>query len=216
MKRMFSTILAILAVLALGAYPAMAEQNADAVTGATQQTGTSEAEDVHLMKAENETNILVAYFSCTGTTRPLAEFAANALAADLYEIVPETPYTQADLNYHDSTTRATREQRDSSARPLISGGGIDMEDYDIVVLGYPLWWGQAPKIINTFLESYDFSGKTIVPFCTSHSSGLGSSASNLHDLCSQDANWLGGRRFPGGTTEETMKNWLMDLELLAK
>lgn len=154
---------------------------------------------------------LVAYFSATNTTRPLAEYAADILNADLYEIVPEDPYTDADLAYY-TNGRADREQNDPSARPAISGSVDNMAGYDVVFLGYPIWHGQAPRIISTFLESYDFSGKTLVPFCTSHSSGIGSSDTNLHALAS-GANWLSGRRFAAGTTHETMETWIEGLDL---
>ena len=154
---------------------------------------------------------LVAYFSATNTTRPLAEYAADILGADLYEIVPEVPYTDADLAYY-TNGRADREQNDPAARPGISGGVTNMDDYDVVFLGYPIWHGQAPRIISTFLESYDFTGKTVVPFCTSHSSGLGSSDTNLHPLAG-GANWLAGRRFAGGTARGTVEEWINGLEL---
>ena len=121
----------------------------------------------------------------------MAENAAEILNANLYEIVPEDPYTEEDLAYY-TNGRADQEQNDASARPAISGGVENMEKYDTIILGYPIWHGQAPRIISTFLESYDFSGKTIVPFCTSHSSGIGSSADNLHALCSDSVNWLDG------------------------
>lgn len=155
--------------------------------------------------------ILVAYFSATGTTRALAEYAADILHADLYEIVPEVPYTDDDLAYY-TDCRADREQNDSTVRPAISGRVDSMADYDVVFLGYPIWHGQAPRIISTFLESYDFAGKTIVPFCTSHSSGIGSSDTNLHALTSE-ANWLPGRRFAAETTRETIENWIGGLDL---
>lgn len=156
-------------------------------------------------------NILVAYFSATGTTRPLAEDAADILGADLYEIVPKVPYTEADLKYY-TNCRADKEQNDPTARPAISGDVADMGQYDVVFIGYPIWHGQAPRIISTFLESYDFTGKTIVPFCTSHSSGIGSSDTNLHSLAG-DANWLSGKRFAAGTSKETMKEWIDTLNL---
>lgn len=160
-----------------------------------------------------EAKVLVAYFSCTNTTRPLAEYAADALGADIYEIVPETPYTEEDLNYSNSDCRANEEQNNPDSRPEISGSVEGMEEYEIVFLGYPIWWGQAPKIICTFMESYDFSGKTIIPFCTSGSSGIGSSASNLHDLCSDTATWLDGARLEGSTTREEMAEWINGLGL---
>ena len=158
------------------------------------------------------TKTLVVYFSATGATKLLAEYAAEILNADLYEIVPEDPYTEEDLAYY-TNGRADQEQNDASARPAISGGVENMEKYDTIILGYPIWHGQAPRIISTFLESYDFSGKTIVPFCTSHSSGIGSSADNLHALCSDSVNWLDGKRFEAGTTKETLEEWFGDMEI---
>jgi diketogulonate reductase-like aldo/keto reductase/flavodoxin len=154
---------------------------------------------------------LVAYFSATNTTRPLAEYASDILSADLYEIIPEIPYTDADLAYY-TNGRADREQNDPAARPGISGRVENMADYDVIFLGYPIWHGQAPRIISTFLESYDLTGKTIVPFCTSHSSGIGSSDTGLHSLAS-GANWLAGRRFAGGTDRNTVEEWISGLDL---
>jgi len=160
----------------------------------------------------DETKVLVAYFSATNTTKPLAEYIADGLNADIYEIVPATPYTSADLNYSNSSSRTTVEQNDPSARPAISGSVNNMEQYDVVFVGYPIWWGEAPRIISTFLESYDFNGKTIVPFCTSGSSGIGSSATNLHSL-TNGATWLDGRRFGSGTNRSTMIEWVNGLGL---
>lgn len=167
-------------------------------------TGTEKQED-----SMNRAKTLVAYFSATNTTRPLAEYAADILGADLVEIVPEVPYTDADLAYY-TNGRADREQNDSSARPTISGSVENMADYDVIFLGYPIWHGQPPRIISTFLESYDFAGKTIVPFCTSHSSGY--SDSSIKSLA-PGANWITGRRFAGGTSRGTMEEWINGLEL---
>ncbi len=157
-----------------------------------------------------EHKILVAYFSCTGTTETLAGYAADILGADLYEIVPEEPYTDADLAYY-TGGRADKEQNDPDVRPAISGSVDNMDGYETIILGYPIWHGQAPRIISTFLESYDFSGKTIVPFCTSHSSGVGSSADNLHSLCADSTEWMEGMRFGDGTEKETIENWLLEI-----
>lgn len=156
--------------------------------------------------------VLVAYFSAANTTKPLAEYVADSLGADIYEIVPQTPYTSADLNYGNSSSRTTVEMNDPDARPAISGSVENMEQYDIVFIGYPIWWGQAPRIVSTFLEGYDFGGKTIVPFCTSNSSGMGSSAQNLHSL-TNGANWLDGQRFSGGTSRNAMVDWVNSLGL---
>ena len=152
---------------------------------------------------------LVADFSATNTTRPLAEYAADILGADLYEIVPEVPYTEADLAYY-TNGRADREQNDSSARPAISGSVANMADYNVIFLGFPIWHGQPPRIISTFLESYDLAGKTIVPFCTSHSSGY--SDSSIKPLA-PGANWITGRRFAGGTSRSTVEEWINGLNL---
>lgn len=158
-------------------------------------------------------NILVAYFSCTGTTEQIAGWIAEETGADIYEIVPETPYTEDDLNYNNSSSRANQEQADSSARPAISGSVENIEQYDVIFLGYPIWHGQAPRIISTFLESYDLSDVTIIPFCTSHSSGIGSSAENLHSLCADTVTWLDERRFSGDATESDVVEWVESLEL---
>ncbi len=157
--------------------------------------------------SEAGSSILVAYFSATGTTKAIADHAADILGADLYEIVPTVPYTSADLNYGSADSRTSKEQNDPNARPAISGRVADMAQYDTVLLGYPIWWGQAPRIISTFLESYDFSGKTILPFCTSGSSPIGTSDDNLHALA-PSAHWLDGRRFAAGTTRATISSWL--------
>ena len=160
----------------------------------------------------DRTNVLVAYFSATGTTEGVAENIAAGLNADLYEIVPQEPYTDADLNYNDDDSRSTIEMNDPDARPAISGSVENMEQYDIVFIGYPIWWGEAPRIIRTFLESYDFSGKTIVPFCTSGGSGIGSSAEDLEELTS-GAEWLSGSRLRGSDSQEDVMEWVNGLGL---
>ena len=126
-----------------------------------------------------KSKILVAYFSCTGTTKAVAEKIAELTGGDLYEIVPSDPYTAADLNYNNNNCRANREMNDPSARPAIAGDNIDLSAYDTVIIGYPIWWGTMPRIINTFLDTYDLSGKTVLPFCTSGGSGISSSVSAI-------------------------------------
>lgn len=162
---------------------------------------------------EESAATLVAYFSATGNTRPIAEYAAEYLAADLYQIVPAQPYTDADLNYNDPNSRTSAEMSDDSARPAIDGQLASLDPYDVIFLGYPIWWGQAPRIISTFLESLDFSGKTVVPFCTSGSSGVGSSADTLHALCAEDTLWLEGKRFAIGADEAQVAAWIDGLRL---
>ncbi len=159
----------------------------------------------------SEKKVLVAYFSCTGNTEKIAGYIADELGADTWKIEPETPYTSADLNYNNGSSRATREQNDASARPGISGKIENMADYDVIFLGYPIWWGQAPKIMYTFVESYDLAGKTIIPFCTSGSSGIGSSATNLSSRAA-GATWLTGNRFSGGASRDSAASWVRGLD----
>ena len=184
------------------------QENETAQPGETEETEPVPETDTGMEGAK----VLVAYFSATNTTEGVAEHIANGLNADLYEIVPEEPYTEADLNYNDDNSRSTIEMNDPSARPAISGSVENMEQYDIVFIGYPIWWGEAPRIVSTFMESYDFSGKTIVPFCTSGGSGIGSSDSNLEQLTS-GADWLDGRRLNGSDSEETVMEWVNGLGL---
>ena len=155
--------------------------------------------------------ILVVYFSCTSNTQRVAEHIADILDADIYEIVPEEPYTNEDLDTNDPASRSSLEQNDDAARPAISGAVENIEAYDVVFLGYPVWWGEAPKILDTFLESYDFSGKTVIPFCTSGSSGLGSSATNMHSAPAGSPHWLNGVRVPSSVARQTILEWLEEL-----
>ena len=161
---------------------------------------------------EAGTDVLVAYFSATSNTETIAGHLQGILDADLYEIMPEVPYTSADLDYTDSNSRSQVEGRDPDARPAISGSVENMEDYEVIFLGYPIWNGQAPKIISTFLERYDFSGKVIVPFCTSDSSVIGSSARNVEGLA-PGATWLDGQRFADSAGQETVEQWVDSLDL---
>ncbi len=178
------------------------------------QPGSAAPQEDELSKATDsgDRKILIAYFSATNTTESIANHLDTILDADLYEIVPETPYTSDDLNYNDSSSRSSQEMDDPDARPAISSSVENMEQYDVIFLGYPIWWGEAPRIINTFLESYDLSGKTIAPFCTSASSPLGSSAANLQELTGS-ATWLEGQRFSGGASASDVQSWVDSLNL---
>lgn len=178
----------------------------------TEEQKVTETQEEADISEEQGSRILVAYFSATNTTEGVAEHIANGLNAELYEIVPQEPYTDADLDYNDNSSRSTIEMNDPDARPAISGSVENMDQYDIVFLGYPIWWGEAPRIVSTFIESYDFSGKTIVPFCTSGGSGIGSSAANLEELTSGTA-WLEGQRLNGGDSQDTVMEWVNELEL---
>lgn len=149
---------------------------------------------------------LVVYFSCTGTTKAVAEKIAELTNADIYEIAPEDPYTDSDLNYNNENCRANREMNDPSARPAIGSSSIDLSGIDTIFIGYPIWWGTMPKIINTFLDTYDLSGKTILPFCTSGSSGISQSVSDLKKA-EPDAEVKDGLRAKGAS-DSSLSDWL--------
>ena len=160
--------------------------------------------------AEPASHILVVYFSATGTTRGVAEKLAEGLSADLYEIVPEQPYTDADLNYNDRKSRTSIETDDPSCRPAIAGELPDLTAYDTVFIGYPIWWGDVPRIVSNFVENVDLTDKTLAVFFTSGSSGLGSSMKHLEQQAGAGT-WLEGKRFTGRTTAEELTNWARGL-----
>ena len=228
MKRLFTILITLTLLLGLTAC-GQVETQSNPGQSQTQQEGTSSKEESSTPNQSTppafstpeagesdvetpEDGVLVAYFSATGNTEGIAQHLQSILDADLYEIVPEVPYTSEDLNYSNDDCRATQEQNDPTARPAISGSVENMEDYEVIFLGYPIWWGDAPKIISTFLETYDFDGKTIVPFCTSGSSSIGSSADDLEAL-TQGATWLEGQRFSGSASQETISQWVDSLGL---
>ena len=150
--------------------------------------------------------VLVAYFSCSGVTAKVAKTLAEAADADLFEIKPEVPYTKADLNWNDKNSRSSIEMNDQSIRPAIAEKLSNMADYDVVFVGFPIWWYIAPTIINTFLESYDFAGKTIVPFATSGGSGMGKTDDVLHALCPDSVKWKPGKLLNRDSKDE-IKSW---------
>ena len=157
-----------------------------------------------------DSHVLVACFSATGNTWPLAEYAAEYLNADIFRIEPEVPYTDADLNYSDSNCRANQEMNDETSRPALAATVENMEQYDTVVLAFPIWWGQAPRLIETFVETHDLSGKTVITFCTSASSGYGRTGEILAALTDETVHWIEGARFPASTTAEDMQAWLAE------
>ena len=140
---------------------------------------------------------LVAYFSASGVTERAAKEIAGAVEADLYEILPAQPYTDADLDWTDKKSRSTAEMNDPACRPEIAGTVENMEQYDTVFIGFPIWWYVEPRIVDTFLESYDFSGKTVIPFATSGGSGIGGAEKSLRDHCPK-ANWKQGKLVNSG------------------
>ncbi len=167
--------------------PSVSERSAEPSEDSQQleeqeESRVTESEPILLETEESGNNALIVYFSATGNTRSVAETLADMQGADLYEIVPEQPYTAEDLNYNDRTTRATVEQNDATARPAISGGVDRIEDYQVLYVGFPIWWGDMPRICYTFFDTYDLSGKTIAPFCTSGGSGISRARQSIEEL----------------------------------
>ena len=150
--------------------------------------------------------VLVAYFSATGTTAKVAEKLATVTGGDLFEITPEQPYSDADLDWRNKQSRSSVEMEDMKSRPVMASKVEDMAKYEVVFVGFPIWWYREPSIIDTFMESYDFSGKTVIPFATSGSSGMGKSGEIMQSLA-PDAKVLQGKRFPANVSEEDLKKW---------
>ena len=198
MKRFMLVLIGLLLVCSL----CFAEE--DAVTSATLKID-------RLPKVESpDSHILVAYFSPDDTVRAAAYTIAAEAGAELFEIVPEELYTADDLNYMNNSSRSMKEMRDMNARPAIAAFPEDLSAYDTVFLCYPIWGGQAPKIILTFLEGVDLSGKTVIPFATSNSSGIGSSDAALHSLTDENTVWLKGKGIKKGATAEEIISWVKE------
>ena len=179
--------------------------------------GDNETKTINEVKEKNEVQnieasnkkVAVVYFSATGTTKQVAELIKDETSADIFEIMPKQKYTSEDLNYGDRNTRATKEQNDENARPEIENK-IDLSNYDIVYLGYPIWWGNVPKIILSFMDNTNLDGKTVIPFCTSGSTGISTSENTLKSYKS-NIKWISGKRFSNSTTKEDVSNWIKNL-----
>ena len=199
MKKLFLLLMALM----LLCMPVLAE---DATSSATL------AVDDFPRLPKGDSRILVVFFSPEKTVCSAAIAAANALGSEIFEIRPAEPYTAEDLNYRDRQSRTSIEMNDPASRPEIEELPV-LDRFDTILLGYPIWWGQAPRILCTFVESVDLSGKTVIPFCTSGSSGAGSSAVNLQKLGSETAVWLEAKRFNNGSTKEDVYAWVESLNL---
>lgn len=156
---------------------------------------------------------LVAYFSATGTTAKAAELLSDVVGADLYEIKPEVPYTQADLNWMDKKSRSSIEMKDKKIRPAIADTDVKIADYDVIFVGFPIWWYVAPTIINTFLEKYDFSGKKIILFATSGGSGFGKTMEELKTSVADTVEMIQGELLNNNPSRESVAAWINRLEL---
>lgn len=180
-------------------------------TANTQPDVKEASQDADKKEMGQGKDTLVVYFSATGTTKGVAEKIAAVTDADMYEIVPAEPYSSADLDWNDDNSRTTTEMNDKNARPEIGSGDVSLEGYSRVYIGYPIWWGDAPRIMSTFVEKYDFEGKTVIPFCTSGGSGIGMSGDNLKEQAGS-GNWLAGDKLDSDISEEELKTWINGLE----
>ena len=159
----------------------------------------------------SSSDTLVVYFSATGNTKAVAEKIASITGADIYEIKAAQEYTDEDLDWNNKDSRTTHEQNDASVRPEIGSDPVSLEGYKTIYIGYPIWWGEEPRILDTFVESHDFDGITMIQFCTSGSSSIGSSGQNLEDNAGS-GNWQEGARFSGGASEEELRSWIEGLK----
>ena len=190
-------------------------ENIETTTSQTTAASESESESETTAASETEAptetsagkDTLVIYFSATGTTKAVAERIAAMENADLYEITPAQPYTSADLDYGDKKSRTTKEQNDKKSRPEISSEKIDLTGYKTIYIGYPIWWGEEPRIMDTFVESYDFGNIKVIPFCTSGGSGIGRSGTNLAEKAGS-GNWQSGQRLQSNISDEALADWI--------
>ena len=157
--------------------------------------------------------VLVAYFSASGVTKKVAEELAKVEKADLYEIVPATLYTSEDLDWRNQQSRSSVEMKDLSCRPAITGQVENMGQYDVVFVGFPIWWGREPSVVDTFLDAYDFAGKKIIPFCTSGGSGIGETAKCIQEIVGTAATVEEGTRLGGAISEKDLETWTAGLGL---
>ncbi|MBR6224674.1 MAG: flavodoxin, partial [Firmicutes bacterium] len=201
MKKFLAILLTLLLVLGLVACGGSSEEPAEESTPETTNEAEAEtpADEPEEESTEPAEGTLVVYFSMTGTTRGVAEMIAAITGADIYEIKAAQEYTSDDLNYNDPNSRTSIEQDDETVRPEIGSDPVSLDGYTTVYIGYPIWWGEEPRIMDTFVESYNFDGKTVIPFCTSGSSSIGNSGKNLAANAGS-GNWLDGQRFSGSTT----------------
>lgn len=217
MKKLTSILLALVLVFSFAACSNNSDNSSSTANSTTSvPTGTQSTDESSDNNADRSSNskILVVYYSATGSTKAVAETIADTTGADLFEITPVDPYTSDDLNWTDDNSRVSIEHNDESKRdvPLTKTTPDNWEDYDTVFIGYPIWWGIAAWPVNNFVKGNDFSGKTVIPFCTSTSSGLGQSGDLLADMAGT-GNWQDGERFSSGASSSKVESWVNGLDL---
>lgn len=220
MKRIFSFFVVCMTAVSLAACGNSEAANGETANeektaNAAEESQQDQVEETSADTGSESGKSLVVYFSATGNTKAAAEIMAKMQGADIYEIIPEEPYTDEDLNYNDRLTRATVEQNDENARPAISSKIDNLGDYNVIYVGYPIWWGDMPRILYTFFDTYDFSGKTIAPFCTSGGSGLSGTPGAIEEL-EPDADVLEGLQISGSSAsdaEDDIAEWISSIGL---
>ncbi len=217
MKRLTSILLALVLVFSFAACSNNSDISASTANSTasapTDAQSTDESSDNNT-NSSSDSKILVVYYSATGSTKAVAETIADTAGADLFEITPVDPYTSDDLNWTNDNSRVSVEHNDESKRdvPLTKTTPDNWADYDTVFIGYPIWWGIAAWPVNNFVTGNDFSGKTVIPFCTSASSGLGQSGELLADMAGT-GNWQDGERFSSGASSSKVESWVNGLDL---
>lgn len=217
MKKIISILLALVLVFSFAACSNNSDNSASTANSTTStpagKQSTDESSDNNTDSTSNS-KILVVYYSATGSTKAVAETIADTTGADLFEITPVDPYTSDDLNWTNDNSRVSVEHNDESKRdvPLTKTTPDNWADYDTVFIGYPIWWGIAAWPVNNFVEGNDFTSKTVIPFCTSSSSGLGQSGDLLADMAGT-GNWQDGERFSSGASSSKVESWVNGLDL---
>lgn len=217
MKKITSILLALVLVFSFAACSNNSDNSASTANSTTStpagKQSTDESSDNNTDSSSNS-KILVVYYSATGSTKAVADTIADTTGADLFEITPVVPYTSDDLNWTNDNSRVSVEHNDESKRdvPLTKTTPDNWADYDTVFIGYPIWWGIAAWPVNNFVEGNDFTGKTVIPFCTSSSSGLGQSGDILADMAGT-GNWQDGERFSSGASSSKVESWVNGLDL---
>ena len=226
MKRTLSLLLSLVMALSLTACGGNENSSSSQVSSAAPESSAAESSaseapsssevisQVQAGETASGSNVLVVYYSATGNTAEVAQYIADSTGGDLFELEPVNPYTSDDLNWTDDNSRVNQEHEDESLRDveLVADTVDNWEQYDTVFIGYPIWWGIAAWPVDGFVEANDFSGKTVIPFCTSSSSGLGESGQLLADMAGT-GDWQEGQRFRSGASQEDVQSWIEELGL---
>ena len=230
MKRTLSLLMSLVMALSLTACGGNENSSSSQVSSAAPESSAAESSasessseapsssevssQVQAGETASGSNVLVVYYSATGNTAEVAQYIADSTGGDLFEIQPVEPYTDDDLNWTDDNSRVNQEHEDESLRDveLVADTVDNWEQYDTVFIGYPIWWGIAAWPVDGFVEANDFSGKTVIPFCTSSSSGLGESGQLLADMAGT-GDWQEGQRFSSGASQEDVQSWIEELGL---